>query len=345
MIGIALVGAFGTLASSTKASTDAVINDVLRTDFLVTPKGVLPFSPEVAKAVAAVPGVGLVSPVQQVAAQVDGQTIRLAGVDPATLLAVVQTKVVAGSMGVLTESGVIVDDQLSASKHYTVGQSLSLLLLSGAQHLKIAAIYTGTTGFSGYAVANSTLVAAGLSNLDFAVYVKASPGQSATELRAPIVAALAAYPTVKVQNLAEYKATLHGQIDQLLALIYALLGLAVTIAVLGIVNTLALSVVERTREIGLLRAIGTTRRQLRRLIRGESILISLFGAALGLVLGIGLGVAVQQTLASQGIERLAISWPMMIIVAVAAALVGVLASLWPARRAAKLDALQAVSSE
>jgi putative ABC transport system permease protein len=108
---------------------------------------------------------------------------------------------------------------------------------------------------------------------------------------------------------------------------------------------LALSVVERTREIGLLRAIGTTRRQLRRLIRGESILISLFGAALGLVLGIGLGVAVQQTLASQGIERLAISWPMMIIVAVAAALVGVLASLWPARRAAKLDALQAVSSE
>jgi putative ABC transport system permease protein len=347
MIGIALVGAFGTLASSTKASTDAVINDVLRTDFLVTPKGVLPFSPDVAKAVAAVPGVGLVSAVQQVAAQVDGQTIRVAGVDPATILDVVQTKVVAGSVGALASAGVMVDDKLAASKSYKIGAPLTVLLLSGAQHLKIAAIYTGTTGFSGYAVANTTLIAAGLPNLDFAVYVKASPGQSATALRAPIVAALAAYPTVKVQNLAEYKASLRGQIDQLLALIYALLGLAVTIAVLGIVNTLALSVVERTREIGLLRAIGTTRRQLRRLIRGESILIyALLGLAVTIaVLGIGLGIAGQQTLASQGIDHLAIPWSMMIIVAVADALVGVLASLWPARRAAKLDVLRAVSSE
>jgi putative ABC transport system permease protein len=119
----------------------------------------------------------------------------------------------------------------------------------------------------------------------------------------------------------------------------------VIIAVLGIVNTLALSVIERTREIGLLRAVGMSRRQLRRMIRRESVVISLFGALLGLTLGIAFGIALQRVLAAEGIDVLSIPVPSLIVFLLLAGLIGVLAALWPARRAARLDVLRAVTTE
>ena len=128
-------------------------------------------------------------------------------------------------------------------------------------------------------------------------------------------------------------------------LIYALLGLAVIIAILGIINTLALCVIERTREIGLLRAVGMTRKQLRRMIRLESVVISLYGALLGVALGISFGVALQHALRTQGIAVLAIPWGLLIAFVVAAGIVGVLAAVMPARRAAKFDILQAIASQ
>ena len=148
-----------------------------------------------------------------------------------------------------------------------------------------------------------------------------------------------------VTDQAGYAEQLRAPIDQLLFIIYALLGLAVVIAVLGIVNTLALSVIERTREIGLLRAVGLSRRQLRRMIRLESIVIAVLGAALGVGLGLAFGVAVQRSLVEEGFEVLEVPITQLGIFVALAALVGVLAAWWPGRRAARLDVLRAIATE
>jgi putative ABC transport system permease protein len=152
-------------------------------------------------------------------------------------------------------------------------------------------------------------------------------------------------PTVTVQDQEEFTESQRAQVDQLLYLIYGLLGLAIVIAVLGIINTLALSVIERTREVGLLRAVGLSRRQLRRMVRLEAIAIAVLGAVLGVVMGLVFGFVLQRAVADQGITDLAIpGWSLAIFV-VLAGVVGVLAAVLPARRAAKLNVLRAITTE
>ena len=153
------------------------------------------------------------------------------------------------------------------------------------------------------------------------------------------------YPIVTLQDQTELAEQVRGQVNQLLSLVYALLGLAVVIAVLGIINTLLLSVLERTREIGLLRAVGTDRRQVRRMVRIEALLIALFGALLGVGLGLVFGVAIQRSLVDDGITALEVPWTLIAVVLVVSALVGVLAAILPARRAANLDVLTAIATE
>jgi putative ABC transport system permease protein len=180
---------------------------------------------------------------------------------------------------------------------------------------------------------------------DAAVYVNRAPGTDAEALRAALEKALEPYPQVQVRDVADYKELVHDQIAVLLYLVYALLGLAIVIAVLGVVNTLALSVVERTREIGLLRAIGLARRQLRRMIRLESVVIAVFGAVLGLALGLVWGVCAQQVLALQGMTALAIPWGTIVAVVIGSAVVGVVAALLPALRASRMNVLDAIAHE
>jgi putative ABC transport system permease protein len=175
--------------------------------------------------------------------------------------------------------------------------------------------------------------------------VNAAPGTAPDRLRPRLEKTLEPYPQVQVRDQADYKKLVHDQIAVLLYLVYALLGLAIVIAVLGVVNTLALSVVERTREIGLLRAIGLGRRQLRRMIRLESVVIAVFGAILGLALGIIWGVCVQQVLALQGMEALAIPWTTIVAVVVGSAVVGIVAALLPALRASRMNVLAAIAHE
>jgi putative ABC transport system permease protein len=150
---------------------------------------------------------------------------------------------------------------------------------------------------------------------------------------------------VVLQDQTGFKENQKKQVNQLLYFIYGLLALSIIIAVLGIVNTLALSVIERTHEIGLLRAVGMSRRQLRRMVRLESVVISVFGAVLGLLIGIGFGVALQPTLADQGIGVLSVPGGSLASFVVVAAIIGVLAAVWPARRAARLDVLRAITTE
>jgi putative ABC transport system permease protein len=148
---------------------------------------------------------------------------------------------------------------------------------------------------------------------------------------------------VQVENRSEFKGSVAAQIDQLLALLYGLLGLAIVIAILGIINTLALSVVERRREIGMLRAIGMRRGQVRRTIYVESALIALFGAVVGVALGLTFGALFVHTLREQGLSEISVPWGQAVLFLVLAAIVGVLAALWPAVRAARTPPLAAIA--
>jgi putative ABC transport system permease protein len=169
----------------------------------------------------------------------------------------------------------------------------------------------------------------------------ANPGPAA---EAVLTKALTAYPQLTVKTGKQFKADQEKMVQGFLRFVYVLLAFSILIALIGVINTLALSVLERTREIGLLRAIGMVRRQVRSMIRGEAVVVSVLGAALGLVLGVGFGTAIVKALSSQGIGTLVIPFTTIIVVLILAALFGIFAAVFPARRAAKLDVLQAVST-
>lgn len=177
------------------------------------------------------------------------------------------------------------------------------------------------------------------------VYLNTAPTADKTALAARLEQLVAAYPQVRLQNQADYTAQLRRQVDTVLYLIDGLLALAITIAVLGVINTLALSVIERTHEIGLLRALGMTRSQIRRPIRLESVLIAVHGTLLGLGLGLAWGAAAQQALIAYGITTLTIPWATIGSVLLGAILIGVIAAALPARRAVRLNILTAIRTE
>ncbi len=210
----------------------------------------------------------------------------------------------------------------------------------------MAGIYVGSASVpNSVIVSMATADAAGVPKQDSAAFVVREPGADATAVEAGIEKVIADLPSVTLKDQDEFAAEQRAPIDQLLYIIYALLGLAVIIAVLGIINTLALSVIERTREIGLLRAVGLSRRQLRTMLRLESVAIALLGAVLGVVLGLVSGWALQRSLADDGIDVLSIPGGQLAIFVVLAGVVGVLAALWPGRRAGRLDVLTAITTE
>ena len=343
MIGLALVSAFGVLGASAKASTDAVIDDVIKADFLISGSNFRPFTPEVAKAVKAVPGVGVVSQFRVAPAKIDGSVTGVSGVDPATIEQVLNG-VTRGSTAALNNGGLLVDDLQAADKRYAIGDPVEVTFTSGTVTLPVVGIYTQSAGLSGYVTSLQTLAESGLPPLDQQIYIKTA-NSGGTSIRPALDKALLPFPTVTLQDQTEFKEQIRGQVNQLLYVIYALLALAVLIAVLGIINTLVLSVIERTREIGLVRAVGASRRQLRSMIRIESVVIAVFGALLGIVLGVVFGVALQRAITDQGINILSVPWVQLLVFLVVAAGVGVLAAVLPARRAARLDVLQAVTTE
>jgi putative ABC transport system permease protein len=345
MIGLALVSAIGVLGASATASTDAVIDKVIKADFIASNSSFQPLSPAVASALAATRGVGEVSRVQALPVLFHGSVTSLTVVDPATIVHMLSIQMVSGSLGSLATGAMIVDDNTAKSEHWAVGTVVPATFLSGPHTLTVTGVYVGSGGFSGGVVSTSTARALGGRDLDVQVYVKVAAGADPATVRIAVDHTLAAYPNVTLLDQTQFKQQIRDSINQLLYVVYALLGLAVIIAVLGIVNTLALSVVERTREIGLVRALGMTRAQLRRSVSVESVAISVYGAVLGTVLGVGFGVVLQRALADQGIGVLGIPWGLLVTVLVLAGVVGVLAALGPAFRAARLDVLRAITTE
>ena len=343
LVGLALVTTIGVLGSSTTKSTDALVDELVTADFIVQPASFVPFSTEVGDAIEAVPGVALVSRVRQVPAVIDGDEVMVTGVQPETIG---QVQTLGLQAAALAEGGIVADLETASTAGLAIGDAVEVTWGNGQEEsFVLQQLYEGQAAFSGWVVSLETLEAAGLPLVDSFLYAPLEPDADLTAVRADLDEIQAAFPTVDILDQSEFKESISGQINQLLSLVYALLGLSVIIAIFGVINTLALSIIERTREIGMLRAVGMLRTQVRSMIRWESIVISFFGAFTGVALGLILGVALQRLLVEDGITELAVPWTLIVVVLVATAIVGVLAAVWPARRAANLDVLMAIRTE
>ncbi|GGX68181.1 ABC transporter permease [Streptomyces fructofermentans] len=356
MVGLALVGGMSVASASMSKSFDEQIDRTLGADFVVQNSNFLPFPQEITDKVRDTDGVGLV--VRQRFAPVavrlpDGERIETtaAGYDPQVDEVARVAYAEGDTDSALADGNIAMDAQFAADHGVRLGSTVPVEFQAGrSAELKVGAL-TDQDAADGFGTAGGLFFGFGTiekyvpEGQDSALYVNASPGTSAATLRSDLDRTLDPYPQVQVRDLADYKQLVHDQIAVLLYLVYALLGLAIVIAVLGVVNTLALSVVERTREIGLLRAIGLGRRQLRRMIRLESVVIAVFGAVLGLALGLVWGVCVQQVLALQGMDALAIPWTTVVAVVIGSAVVGIVAALLPALRASRMNVLAAIAHE
>jgi len=346
MIGLGLVAMVAILAASLKASFDAALSETLKADLTLSSSTFTPFSTDVANRVRALPEAGTVAAFRQNGFKVDGATSFMTSIEPDL---VEQVAVLGVSQGSLTDLGgdtVAVHADLAAEKGWTIGSQVNAAFAStGDRPLTIVAVYDENGLAGDYAVATSTYEDLYVEQLDVFVLVKAAEGVSTDSLQQAASAAVAEFANVDVQDQAEFREKQAGFINQLLGLVTALLMMAIVIALFGIVNTLGLSIYERTRELGLLRAVGMERRQVKRMIRYESVIIALFGAVMGVVVGIGFGWALQQALEPEGVTKLEIPVGQLVVYFVFAAAAGLLAAIWPARRAAKLNVLESIAYE
>jgi putative ABC transport system permease protein len=346
MIGLTLVSMMAVFGASAKASVDKTIGKSLSADYVVSNAVGVPFSPTIVDQVERVPGVGAVARFRYAAAKVGAESTQVGGIEPVAFAKAMKVTMDSGKVGDLSGQTLLVEAKRAKSLGLKVGDSVKVSIAGKEASYPVVGIFEGLPGiFSEYLTSLDAVTAAGVVPADNSAYVVRSPGADAAKVRAGIDSVIADLPTITLKDQSEFAAEQRAPIDQLLMLIYALLGLAVVIAVMGIVNTLALSVIERTREVGLLRAVGLSRRQLRTMVRLESMVISLLGAVLGVGLGLVFGVALQRSQADSGIEVLSVPAVQLVIFVVLAALVGVLAAVWPARRAARLDVLRAITTD
>ncbi|WP_181642108.1 FtsX-like permease family protein, partial [Nocardioides massiliensis] len=344
MIGLALVTTMSILGTSASASVDQTIEENFSGDVVVSNAVGTPFSPAVGRQLAEEPAVDVVSRVRFGMARIDGAEEFLLGFDPESIADIVVFEMLDGRANPLGERELLVAEDEAEDLGLAVGDELEVQVPRGTQTFTVAGIYA-RNAFAGGAhlVSVDAMVAAGYPDEDNTLFLTAAGSQE--DLLEAAREVTADLPLVSVKDQADYAEEQRAPIDQLLLLIYALLGLALVIAVLGIVNTLALSIIERTREVGLLRAVGLSRRQLRRMIGLESVVIALLGTLLGLVLGVVFGLSLLTALADQGLEAVVVPWGQLGAFVVAAVVVGILAALVPARRAARLDVLRAIATE
>ena len=237
----------------------------------------------------------------------------------------------------------MIDTTTADSKHLATGDVVPVKFAqTGRATMRIGGVYQANALLGRYLVGDGFFLNHYDNQLPIALLLK-TDGRAGVQ--ASVAHALAGYPNLRIQTRAQFEQSQQAQVNQLLGLIYALLGLAVIIALIGIVNTLMLSVFERTHEIGLLRAVGMKRRQIRAMIRSESVILAVFGAVIGIVVGVALGIALTWSLKQQGINQMVVPISSLVVFLVLAALLGLVAASWPARRAARLDVLAAIAAD
>jgi putative ABC transport system permease protein len=348
MIGVALVGFITILASSTKASIDDTMAESFNGDLVVTAgaAGMGGLSPDVAGQLANVPEVGAVTGLRLAPVEVDGHGTALTAADTAAMDQIVDIGVLEGSVDDLTANEIAVFVDEAEANGWEVGDDVPVRFVeTGVQQFQVAALYEERDLAGDFLVTTEAYDANMADRFDIYVVAAFADGVGDADGRAAVEAITDGYPQAEVQDRDEFIEAKGAQVDAMLNLIYVLLALAVFIALLGIANTLALSIFERTRELGLLRAVGMTRRQLRATVRWEAVIIALLGTTLGLAIGITFGWAMVTALKDEGLGSFTIPTTQLAVVTVIAALAGVGAAILPARRAARMDVLGAIVSD
>jgi putative ABC transport system permease protein len=349
MIGLALVSLVTILAASITASLDRTLDEVVAADYILTGPsgGMVGFSPEVVRRVAGNPEIESAAGVRPGPFRLrDGTQQSLTGVDPVAYARTVRTETVEGRFSDLASGGLAVREDTAEQRGWRVGDTVTLQFpVGGADRLQVKAIYKNNQINGAYLLALRDYQRHYPDQLDVFAFVKAREGADPDASRAAIDRVIGAFPGVEVRDQAEFKEQQAQQINQVLALFYVLLALSVVIAFIGIINTLALSVLERVRELGLLRAVGMTRGQLRAMIRWEAVIIAVLGAVLGLVIGVFFGWTLVGALEGQGLTEFAPPVGTLVIMVVAAGLTGFVSAVLPGRRAARIDVLRAVTTE
>ena len=351
MIGIALVTFVGVLAQGLRVSNSNAIEEQIQADLVVTSQdGYTEFPAAVGDAAAEIEGTEVVSNVRQDVAEVDGAGANLTGLDGSTINQVYDFRWTEGSDEVLANlgaDGAVVPDDVAEDKDLAVGDSLPVLTTDNERReFVIRGIYDGSPFYPLLGTASISLDA-----FD-ELYARPRnrftlinfPGTSGEAQKQSIETGLESFPDTRVQTRQEWIDKEDAEISQFLLLLYVLLALSVVVSLFGMINTLALSVFERTRELGMLRAVGMTRRQTRRMIRHESVITALIGAALGLPLGIFLALLVTQALSQYDLQ-FAIPAGALITFVIVSVIAGIVAAILPARRAARLRVLEALQYE
>nr|WP_218910604.1 FtsX-like permease family protein [Nocardioides thalensis] len=342
MIGLALVSTIGVIAASFNATIDDAVDEDFAADFLVQSNTFLPFSPAIGDSFEEIEGVEVVSRQQWAAAKLDGDTEYVAGNDEA-FDSIYELDMVEGTQQVSGAEAVI-DEDMAEEHGLDVGDPLELSFPGGKKlELEVVGIHTGQEVTAGISIPLDQLAEAGIARQDSAISIMLEPGADAAAVGEALDDAAKPVPIVGVYDKEEFADSVRGQVNQLLYMIYGLLALAIVIAVFGIVNTLGLSVFERTREIGLLRAVGMSRTKLRRMITLESVTIAVLGAVLGMALGTVVGIMLRATL--DDLTSLGLPLTQLVVFLVIAVVVGVLAAIAPAVRASRMNVLEAIATE
>ncbi|GAA3885616.1 ABC transporter permease [Streptomyces lacrimifluminis] len=348
MIGLTLITGMTVMAGSLQQAIDKMASASIRADYIVSMANGNGLSPDVAEKLAKTPGVTAVSPLTDAAVLIDDTSEWITGVTGGAIGELTSLTVDDGTFKV-GGSQVVVDDRTAKSRGWKADSTFTVIYDDGQkQRLTVAGVYEGNEVVSGIMLDNTQLAphrTDAADHTDMQVMVKTSDGAtSATKDK--LAKALGANPAIKIQDKKDISNEIAQMFTLMLNMLYGLLAMAVLVAVLGVVNTLAMSVFERSQEIGMLRAIGLDRKGIKRMVRLESLVISLFGGVLGIGLGVFFGWAAGELVGtSMPTYELVLPWARMALFLLLAATVGILAALWPARRAARMNMLAAIQSE
>ena len=344
MIGLALVSAVGVLGASLKDSVRKTASSALGADFILNPTAV-GISEQTVQAVRQQPGIAETTAFKQARVTLGPESLYPIALPKSAIGSTVSITGETGSVSDLGPGTLLVADKTAKDKGLSVGSTVRATYPDGSSDsLRVVGTYKAND-----LVGNYVLDSSASTHFDQSLYtaalVKAAPGADLAQVRADLDRVLASAPNVQLQDRSQFVGDITKQIDQLVQFFTLLLALSVLIAVLGIVNTLALSVLERTRELGLLRAVGMSRRQVKRMVRVESVLVAVFGGLLGLAVGAIFGVALQRALVDQGVTELTFPVGQLAVYLLLAAVAGVLAAWLPARRASRLNVLMAIAAD
>lgn len=346
MIGLTLTTGMTVIASSVQKGIDKMATEALEADYTVSMANYSPLSPEVERTLEKQDQVTALSPLRNSASRIDGDYEPLTGVDGKAIDELVDLDFTRGSFADLGGERVVVDTDTAKAHGWKAGSTFEVVYEDGEHgELTVSGIYTGNEMIRGIMIDTATLDPHMAEVTSMQVMVKTADGASESA-RSSLEEALGDNPAILIQDKKDLSESIAQLFTMMLNMLYGLLAMAVIVAVLGVVNTLAMSVFERSQEIGMLRAIGLDRRGTKRMVRLESLVISLFGGVLGIGLGVFFGWAAGELISgSLATYELVLPWSRMGVFLAMAALVGVLAALWPARRAARLNMLEAIKTE